>query len=97
MGARRYIFPNTGDSFATIAARELPGVEGAEQELQSWNLHLAARAGFGRSVGLLPSDVVFTEPPVSTKTPSAHADPTAEPANASTDEPASDSTNDPTK
>jgi hypothetical protein len=30
----------------------------------SWNLHLAARAGLGRSVGLLPSDIVFIEPPL---------------------------------
>jgi hypothetical protein len=37
----------------------MPGVDGAEQQLLSWNLHLAAR----RTVGLLPSDVVFTEPP----------------------------------
>jgi hypothetical protein len=77
MGARNYVFPNPGDDFATIAAREFPGVENAEQQLLSWNLHLAARAGLGRSVGLLPSDVVFTEPPVSTKTLSAHADPAA--------------------
>ena len=63
MAARRYIFPQAGDDLATIAARELAGVDGAEQQLLSWNLHLAARAGLGRSGGLLPSDVVFTEPP----------------------------------
>ena len=38
---------------------ELAGVDDAHQQLLSWNLHLAAR----RTVGLLPSDVVFTEPP----------------------------------
>jgi hypothetical protein len=63
MAARRYTFPQAGDDLATIAARELAGVDGAEQQLLSWNLHLAARAGLGRSGGLLPSDVVFTEPP----------------------------------
>lgn len=63
MGVRRYVFPDVGDDLAAIAARELPGVEGAEQQLLSWNLHLAARAGLGRAVGLLPSDIVFTEPP----------------------------------
>ena len=63
MAARQYIFPQAGDDLATIAARELAGVDGAEQQLLSWNLHLAARAGLGRSGGLLPSDVVFTEPP----------------------------------
>jgi hypothetical protein len=63
MQARAYVFPKPGDDFTTIAARELPGTEGAAEQLLSWNLHLAARAGLGRSVGLLPSDVVFTEPP----------------------------------
>lgn len=63
MGSRSFVFPQPGDDLATIAARELPDTEGAEQQLLSWNLHLAARAGLGRAVGLLPSDVVFTEPP----------------------------------
>jgi len=63
MVARQHVFPQAGDDLASIAARELPGVEGAEQQLLSWNLHLAARSGLGRAVGLLPSDVVFTEPP----------------------------------
>ena len=57
------MFPQPGDDLASVAARVLPGVEGAEQQLLSWNLHLAARSGLGRSVGLLPSDIVFTEPP----------------------------------
>ncbi len=59
MTARQHVFPEAGDDLATIAARELPDVDGAEQQLLSWNLHLAAR----RTIGLLPSDVVFTEPP----------------------------------
>lgn len=63
MSARRYVFPQAGEDLAAVAARELPDVEAAEQQLLSWNLHLAARAGLGRSVGLLPSDIVFTEPP----------------------------------
>ncbi len=63
MSARNYVFPQVGDDFATIATRELPGVQGADQQLLSWNLHLAARAGLGRAVGLLPSDIVFIEPP----------------------------------
>jgi len=63
MSNRRYVFPAAGEDLATIAARELPDVDGAEQQLLSWNLHLAARAGLGRAVGLLPSDIVFTEPP----------------------------------
>jgi hypothetical protein len=59
MTTRQHVFPQAGDDLATIAARELPGVDGADQQLLSWNLHLAAR----RTIGLLPSDVVFTEPP----------------------------------
>jgi hypothetical protein len=63
MGARQFVLPQNGDDLAAIASRELPGVEGAEKQLLSWNLHLAMRAGAGRGVGLLPSDIVFTEPP----------------------------------
>ena len=58
MSNRRYVHPEQDDDLATIAARELPGVDGAEQQLLSWNLHLAARGGM-----VLPSDLVFTEPP----------------------------------
>jgi hypothetical protein len=64
MGVRRYVFPQPGDDLATIAARELPEVKGAEGELFSWNLHIALRAAFGGPAGLLPSDIVFTEPPL---------------------------------
>ena len=66
MGARRFVSPDAGETLAGVAARVLPGTENAEQQLLSWNLHLAARAGLGRSVGLLPSDIVFTEPPPAT-------------------------------
>jgi len=59
MTARRFVFPQAGDDLATLVARELPDLPDAAQQVLSWNLHLAAR----RSVGLLPSDVVFTEPP----------------------------------
>jgi len=59
MTARQFVFPQEGDDLATLAARELPDLADAAQQLLSWNLHLAAR----RSTGLLPSDVVFTEPP----------------------------------
>ena len=65
MSARQFVYPQEGDTIAAIAAREFAGVEGAEQQLMSWNLHLAAR----RSIGVLPSDIVFTEPPLKTTTP----------------------------
>lgn len=68
---RKSILPQGGDSWTTIAARELP--ETAESEavalLQSWNLHVfmrAASGGVGRIRGdnpILPSDVIFVEPP----------------------------------
>jgi hypothetical protein len=63
MGARQYVFPHPGDDLATIASRELPGVEDGAQQLLSWNLHVAARVGQRSSIGLLPSDIVFVEPP----------------------------------
>ena len=59
---RRFVSPHAGEDLAAIAERELPGEADGAQRLLSWNLHLAARAGAGRG-GLLPSDIVFTEPP----------------------------------
>ena len=62
MHARRHVNPEWGDDLASIAERELAGVDDAVDQLLSWNLHLAARLG-GKGVGLLPSDIVFLEPP----------------------------------
>lgn len=59
MTARQYVFPQAGDDIEAIAERVFPGDHDAAQQLLSWNLHLAAR----RSIGILPSDIVFTEPP----------------------------------
>ncbi|WP_420452977.1 hypothetical protein [Ilumatobacter sp.] len=64
MAARRYVHPRPGDDLASIAERELPGVEGAADQLLSWNLPLAARLGTKRSASVLPSDLVFVEPPL---------------------------------
>ena len=64
MGVRRHVFPQAGDDLAAIAARELPDVDGGDQQLLSWNLHIATRAALGRSMTLLPSDIVFIEPPL---------------------------------
>ena len=63
VGDRRYVFQQPGDDLAAIADREVPEVESAEHQLLSWNLHLAARTGRGGAVALLPSDIVFIEPP----------------------------------
>ena len=66
MASRQFVSPEPGDDLAAIAARVLPGVDDAAEQLQSWNLHLAARLGGGRSVGLLRSDIVFIGPPPKT-------------------------------
>ncbi|MGH1504647.1 MAG: LysM peptidoglycan-binding domain-containing protein [Acidimicrobiales bacterium] len=55
MGARRFVTPDAGDDLDAVADR----LGLTADDLRSWNLHLATR----RSVGLLPSDIVFAEPP----------------------------------
>ena len=72
--ARRSIFPEGGDDWVAIARREMPGTptEEAVSLLQSWNLHVfmrpaaaAAEAGDGdgQRSPILPSDIIFVEPP----------------------------------
>ena len=68
---RRSIFPQAGDTWERIAQRELqaPDPAAAANQLQSWNLHVfmrpAAPAGSSREGNpLLPSDVIFLEPPL---------------------------------
>jgi len=69
---RRFIFPRADDSWASIAQRELkdlPG-EAAVSQLQSWNMHVfmrpAAPSDSPRHGNpILPSDVIFLEPPAS--------------------------------
>lgn len=67
---RKSILPKSGDTWETIAARELAGTapSDAVAMLQSWNLHVFMRAagGVGRLRSdnpILPSDVIFVEPP----------------------------------
>lgn len=67
---RKSILPQGGDTWTSIAARCLPGTPEAEavSKLQSWNLHVFMRAsGAAGSVRggnpILPSDVIFIEPP----------------------------------
>ncbi|MFM2421486.1 MAG: hypothetical protein RL291_16 [Pseudomonadota bacterium] len=67
---RKSILPRKGDTWQTIAQRALPRVEESEAvaQLQSWNLHVFMRAA-GAAGGvrggnpILPSDVIFIEPP----------------------------------
>lgn len=67
---RRSISPHSGDDWAAIAARELASTptEEAVSLLQSWNLHVfmrpAAAAASGQGNPILPSDVIFVEPPL---------------------------------
>lgn len=67
---RKYILPKPGDSWQSIAARELANVDEGQavESLQSWNLHVfmrpAAPAGSAREGNpILPSDVIFVEAP----------------------------------
>ena len=67
---RRAIHPRADDDWQTIASRELTEVpvEQAVSQLQSWNLHVfmrpAAAAGSPRENNpILPSDIIFIEPP----------------------------------
>ena len=67
---RKSILPQGGDTWATIAARCLPGTPEADavSQLQSWTLHVFMRAagvagGVRGANPILPSDVIFIEPP----------------------------------
>ncbi len=67
---RKSILPKSGDTWQTIAAHCLDGTPEAEavSKLQSWNLHVFMRAsgaaGTNRGTNpILPSDVIFIEPP----------------------------------
>ena len=68
---RKSILPQAGDTWASIAQRELPEIDTNEgvSNLQSWNLHVFMRApapeGSPRAGNpILPSDVIFVEPPL---------------------------------
>jgi len=67
---RKSIYPETGDNWKTIGARELPEMasDDAIAVLQSWNLHVFMRASVGgrpeaEQHPVLPSDIIFTEAP----------------------------------
>jgi hypothetical protein len=61
---RRFVHPRPGDTLAALAARELPDVDGAADHLLAWNMHLAMRTfAVGAPGEVLPSDVVYVEPP----------------------------------
>lgn len=67
---RKSIFPEQDDNWQTIAERELGGVDSVS-DLQSWNLHVFMRRVAGKDEHkaqseILPSDVIFLEPPLAT-------------------------------
>ncbi len=71
---RRSILPQGGDTWQSIAARLLPDLaeDDAVSKLQSWNLHVFMRSsGAAGSVRgsnpILPSDVIFVEPPLTSQ------------------------------
>ena len=71
---RKSIHPIVGDTWETIASRELSDQADAVSQLQSWNLHVFMRPGGGNpaEAGILPSDIIFLEPPQAlTETPQA--------------------------
>ena len=66
---RGSVVPSTGDTWADLAGRALPGKPEAEAVglLQSWNLHVYMRASRGmgdKAHPFLPSDIIFIEPPL---------------------------------
>ena len=68
---RRTIHPTGEDTWESIATRELSDVplDEAVARLQSWNLHAymrpTARIGSAREGNpILPSDIIFLEPPI---------------------------------
>jgi hypothetical protein len=69
---RKSILPVAGDTWQSIARRELSdmNIEEGVSSLQSWNLHVFMRSSGavgGPKSGnpILPSDVIFVEPPMS--------------------------------
>ncbi|MGI9328500.1 MAG: hypothetical protein ACR2PZ_25010 [Pseudomonadales bacterium] len=63
--ARKFVRPEPGEDWAALAARALPEVDSDEAvgQLQSWNFHVFMRPAAANGNTILPSDVVFIEPP----------------------------------
>ena len=63
--ARRFVFPEPGETIGMVAKRVLPDVDDGAQLLLSWNLHLAMRPfPIGAPGELLPTDIVYVEAPL---------------------------------
>ena len=60
---RAYVFPEPGESLQSLADRILPDQEDGVAVLLGWNPHLAMRAQMIEALGgMLPTDLVYTEP-----------------------------------
>ena len=60
---RAYTFAVPGDTLQSLAERVLPGHADGRSQLLAWNPHLMMRAATMDSPGgLLPTDLVYTEP-----------------------------------
>ena len=62
---RNFVRPLAGDDWADIAARALPGADAGQavEQLQSWNFHVFMRPAGANGSPILPSDIIFVEPP----------------------------------
>jgi hypothetical protein len=61
---RAFTFPEPGDTLESLAARVVPGATDGRSQLLAWNPHLALRAPtMDTPGGMLPTDLVYTEPP----------------------------------
>jgi len=62
---RRFVFAHDGDTLVDIAARAFPDDTATAQQVPSWNLHLAyRRSPTDDPARLLPTDIVYLEPPL---------------------------------
>ena len=63
---RAFTFAVPGDTLQSLAERLLPGHEDGRSQLLAWNPHLMLRAPtMDTPGGLLPTDLVYTEPAAS--------------------------------
>ncbi len=62
---RNFIRPLAGDDWSDLAARAMPDAAQGEavEQLQSWNFHVFMRPAGANGSPILPSDVIFVEPP----------------------------------
>jgi hypothetical protein len=60
---RAFTFAEPGDTLQSLADRVVPGHEDGRGQLLAWNPHLTLRAPtMDTPGGLLPTDLVYTEP-----------------------------------